>query len=236
MSHLFISHSARDGAAVAQQLCTALEAAGHCCWIAPRDVKPGVPFPGQIVGAIRDCTGLVLVVTPAANASPDVLQEVQLAGQNRKTVAPVVVDLTTPSDDLQYYLGVRHQIQWRDARAATAELLRSFPANVQHQSAERQGSSQRERSNIPENHADDLVARFDVFLLKVGRHREDVVDMIVTYTGQDIEAAYRTFEGIPPYRVAVGLTSAHAADLIAALRDMDATVLDPVLTASQRRL
>jgi len=67
MAHLFISHSTRDGGPIAQQLSAALEAAGHRCWIAPRDVRPGVPYPGQIVGAIESCAGLVLLVTPAAN-------------------------------------------------------------------------------------------------------------------------------------------------------------------------
>lgn len=131
MTHLFISHSSRDGAAIAQPLASALESAGHRCWIAPRDVKPGAPYPGQIVAAIRDCAGLVLIVTPAANESPDVLQEVQLAGQHRKTLAPVIVGGAKPSDDLHYFIGVRHQIAWSDARGAAAELLRSFPVASQ---------------------------------------------------------------------------------------------------------
>jgi hypothetical protein len=36
MTHLFVSHSARDGGAIAQQLFPARDAAGHRCWIAPR--------------------------------------------------------------------------------------------------------------------------------------------------------------------------------------------------------
>lgn len=128
MATLFVSHSSRDGAAIAQPLAAALEAAGHRCWIAPRDVTPGRPYPGQIVAAIRNCDGLILIVTPAANESPDVLQEVQLANQGRKTVAPVIVDGATLSDDLHYYLGVRHQIPWSDPQKTTTELLRSFPA------------------------------------------------------------------------------------------------------------
>ena len=35
MAHLFISHSSRDGAAIAQPLVSALESVGHRCWIAP---------------------------------------------------------------------------------------------------------------------------------------------------------------------------------------------------------
>ncbi len=130
MTHLFISHSSRDGAAIAQPLAAALESAGHRCWIAPRDVKPGVAYPGQIVGAIRDCAGLILVLTPAANESQDVLQEVQRASKHRRVIAPVVVDDTTPTDDLDYYLAVRHQIRWSDAGQTALELLRTFPMPI----------------------------------------------------------------------------------------------------------
>ncbi len=84
MGHLFISHSTRDGGAIAQGLAAALEAAGQRCWIAPRDVKPGIPYPGQIVAGIEGLNGLVLIVTPSANESPDVLQELQLAATARK--------------------------------------------------------------------------------------------------------------------------------------------------------
>ena len=123
MTHLFVSHSTRDGAHIAQQLSAALEAAGHRCWIAPRDVKPGVPYPGQIVTAIEASAGLVLLVTPAANESPDVLQEIQLASTARKTIAPVIVSGCAPGADLRYFLGVRHQIPWSDARGTTAPVI-----------------------------------------------------------------------------------------------------------------
>jgi len=63
ITHLFISHWTRDGGPIAQQLSVALGAAGHCCWIARRDVKPGVPCPGHIVLAIEGSAGLVLLVT-----------------------------------------------------------------------------------------------------------------------------------------------------------------------------
>jgi hypothetical protein len=39
MSHIFISHSTKDGADLAKQLVAALEESGRRCWIAPRDMK-----------------------------------------------------------------------------------------------------------------------------------------------------------------------------------------------------
>ncbi len=163
MATLFISHSSRDGAAIAQPLAAALEAEGHTCWIAPRDVKPGTPYPGQIVAAIRNCDGLVLIVTPAANDSPDVLQEVQLAGQHRKTIAPVIVSATTPSDNLHYYLGVRHQIPWSDADATTTQLLRAFPAPAVIVPEDGDG----EKEDSAEAPSDEPAFFGDIYLAKV---------------------------------------------------------------------
>lgn len=128
--HLFISHSTKDGAAQAQALVSELERAGHRCWIAPRDVKAGVPYPGQIVAAIEGCAGFILIVTAGANDSPDVLQEAQLASAARKTIAPVMVNAAQPSPDLRYYIGVRHQLSWSDAHTIAAALDRTFKADT----------------------------------------------------------------------------------------------------------
>ena len=40
---LFISYASHD-AEVGQKVCSALEAAGYRCWMAPRDVKPGAQY------------------------------------------------------------------------------------------------------------------------------------------------------------------------------------------------
>lgn len=215
MTHLFISHSTRDGGAVAHDLVRSLEAAGHRCWIAPRDVKPGVPYPGQIVAAIRDCAGLVLVVTPAANESPDVLQEVQLAGQHRKTLAPVIVDRTAPSDDLHYYLGVRHQIPWTDADRTTQELLRSFPAAVA------------DAPNSTETPA-EVQPAYDVFLISTNGHNIGAIKVIREFTGLGLVEAHELVASFPPVRVGQGLTYLSAFQYVSQLRAVGATMMDPV--------
>jgi hypothetical protein len=50
---VFISYASQD-AALAADLCAALERAGLACWIAPRDVKPGDFYADAIVNAIND--------------------------------------------------------------------------------------------------------------------------------------------------------------------------------------
>src|SRR6266576_2376002 len=49
---VFISHSAQDKK-VSETICAALEQSGIHCWIAPRDVRPGKSFPGEITRAIQ---------------------------------------------------------------------------------------------------------------------------------------------------------------------------------------
>jgi ribosomal protein L7/L12 len=229
LAHLFISHSTRDGGAIAQQLAAALEAAGHRCWIAPRDVKPGVPYPGQIVAAIRDSAGLVLIVTPAANESPDVLQEVQLAGQNRKTVAPVIVGGAKPSDDLHYFIGVRHQIAWSDARAATTELLRSFPAPGAGAAPANPLARQfaETLANISAQPADSGEL-FDVFMLMPGEHKINVIKVVREYTGWGLAETKLIVEGFPPVRVGMSMPRSRAEEMVRNLKSVGATMMDLV--------
>ena len=73
---LFISYSSRDRD-VADVVRAHLEAAGLTVWIAPRDVPPGMSYPEAIIGAIRDCTVGLLVLSDQSNTSPHVLREVE---------------------------------------------------------------------------------------------------------------------------------------------------------------
>jgi hypothetical protein len=89
-------------------------------------VRAGLPYPRQIVAAIEACSGMALIVTPGANDSQDVLQELQIAHTERKLIAPVVVGGVAPSKDLRYYIGVRHQVAWTSAAAASEAVLKGL--------------------------------------------------------------------------------------------------------------
>jgi hypothetical protein len=129
MSCVFISHAVKDGADFARQLVEALEESYMRCWVAPRDMTAGADYPTQIVGAIRACHGLVLLLTPGAVESRDVLQEVQSAHKQGKVIVPLIIDGTQPSDGLDYFLGVRQQIPWTAARAMAVEVAKVFPSS-----------------------------------------------------------------------------------------------------------
>src|SRR2546421_5205266 len=99
---VFISHSAQDKK-VAETICGALEQGGIQCWVAPRDVRPGRSFPGEITRAIQQNKVLLMIFSRHSNSSEQVLREVQLAvGENASRGewinGAVAVDLQITAD------------------------------------------------------------------------------------------------------------------------------------------
>src|SRR5436190_19797471 len=157
---VFISHSAQDKKA-AETICAALEQNGIRCWVAPRDVRPGKPFPGEITRAIQQCKVLLLIFSRASNESEQVLREVQLAVDCHLPIVRLRLADVPLSDDLRYYLSTPH---WLDALtppltkhvppliAALKELLgppaEEPPATVQTTTAAASSSSAREKRSI----------------------------------------------------------------------------------------
>jgi TolB-like protein/Flp pilus assembly protein TadD len=107
---VFISHSSGDRA-IANAACESLEAAGIRCWIAPRDVKGGRFYPSEIIQAIRRSNVFLLIFSEAANASDQVLQELERATHLKIPILAIRVGTVTPSDSFAYFLGVRHWVE-----------------------------------------------------------------------------------------------------------------------------
>ncbi|MBV8216197.1 MAG: protein kinase, partial [Verrucomicrobia bacterium] len=124
----FISHCSADRQ-VADAVCQSLEAAGLQCWIAPRDVRGGLFYPGQIVQAIRRSTVFVLIFSDAANNSDHVLQEVERATSLRIPILALRLGEVIPSDSFSYFLGVRHWVNLQTGPAGAIDLS-SLPERV----------------------------------------------------------------------------------------------------------
>ena len=88
---VFISYASHD-AAVAQKVCSALEAAGFLCWIAPRNVVPGTMYADGIVHAIDESAILVLILSAQAVASAHVGREIERAISKRHPVVALRID------------------------------------------------------------------------------------------------------------------------------------------------
>jgi hypothetical protein len=108
---VFISHSAQDKK-VSETICSALEQSGIRCWIAPRDVRAGKSFPGEITRAIQQSKVMLLIFSRHSNSSEQVLREVQLAVDSHLPIVRLRIEDIPLSDDLRYYLSTPH---WLDA-------------------------------------------------------------------------------------------------------------------------
>ncbi len=112
-SDVFVSYASAD-AAVANSIVADLEKQGVRCWMAPRDVRPGMEYAEAIVRAIKEAKALVLVLSANAMASAHVGREVERAASKRKQIVAFRIDATPLSEALEYFLS---NSQWIDVGA-----------------------------------------------------------------------------------------------------------------------
>ncbi|MDX1621616.1 MAG: toll/interleukin-1 receptor domain-containing protein, partial [Nitriliruptorales bacterium] len=114
---VFICYAAADEAA-AQSVCSALEAEGVSCWIAPRDVVPGYSYARAIIEAIATSKLLVLVLSSDANRSPHVMRELERATSRDVPILPYRIEDVVPSPALEYFISSSN---WLDSVGHTLE-------------------------------------------------------------------------------------------------------------------
>jgi hypothetical protein len=112
MAHdVFISYSSKDMAA-GEAVCAALEGRGLRCWIAPRDIVPGIGWAKSIVRAIGQARTMVMVFSENANSSPQIEREVDRAVNKGIPIIPLRIENVQPGEALEYFLSSPH---WLDA-------------------------------------------------------------------------------------------------------------------------
>src|ERR1700681_993828 len=128
-ARVFISYSSPD-AAVAVEICGALERNDQSCWIAPRDVMPGEFYADAIVRAIDAATVVLLVLSQHAAASPHVVREIERATSKRLAVLSLRIDLVQMPPALEYFLNASH---WLDASVSgVTAILPKLVDAVEH--------------------------------------------------------------------------------------------------------
>ncbi|NDP48775.1 MAG: toll/interleukin-1 receptor domain-containing protein [Sulfuriferula multivorans] len=108
---VFISYATKDKER-AFEICSYLEALGHSCWIAPRDIQTGKDYAEEIICGIEKSRCFVLILSAAANASLFVKREVERAVSKGKPVFPVRVEDVLPAPALEFHLA---SLQFLDA-------------------------------------------------------------------------------------------------------------------------
>ncbi len=133
MREVFISYKSNDpklgnnDGNVANELCAAIEAAGISCWIAPRDIEPGVRYGRAILEAISSCKVMVVVFSKHADISEHIANEVDAIFARNIDIIPFNIDGTNPGLEFEYYL---RRMQWIDAsgdyRKKIPELIKAL--------------------------------------------------------------------------------------------------------------
>jgi len=128
MAHdVFISHSVKNKV-TADAVCAMLESEGIRCWIAPRDVTPGMEWSECIIDAIEQTRIMVLVFTADANNSPQIRREVERAVNHGVAILPVRTEDVVPGKALEYFIG---NVHWLDALTPPLEAhLKSLAATI----------------------------------------------------------------------------------------------------------
>ena len=118
MAHdVFISYSSVDKTA-GETVCSILEQNGISCWIAPRDITPGLDFAEAIIDGIKSSKLFILVYSSNSNTSKQVIREVDRAIHFGLQVINLRLEEVPMSKQLDYYLSSVH---WLDAMTPPLE-------------------------------------------------------------------------------------------------------------------
>ncbi len=118
MQHdVFISYSSIDKS-VTDTICSTLEQNGINCWIAPRDISPGVPFAEAIIDAIKESKVFILVYSTNSNQSSQVIKEVDRAVHHGLAILTLRLEDVPMSKQLEYYIS---DVHWLDALTPPVE-------------------------------------------------------------------------------------------------------------------
>ena len=114
---VFISYSSEDKP-VADAICNYLESREIRCWVAPRDILPGMNYQESIIDAIDSSSIMVLIFSSHSNKSPHVLSEVNEAMSNEVIIIPFRIEDILPSKAMKYLISTPH---WLDAMTPPLE-------------------------------------------------------------------------------------------------------------------
>ena len=110
---IFVSHSSEDKV-IADELCGELESRGFACWIAPRDIEPGVEYSQSLSAAISNSSIFLLILSTNADQSRHVRRELEIADRKGIPILPVRIEERRIFDNLDYFVSTQ---QWCDLLA-----------------------------------------------------------------------------------------------------------------------
>ena len=103
MGYIFISYSSKNKIA-ADHFKRILTQNGIQSWMAPGDIPLARKYAEVINQAIRDCSGLMLLLSEPAQNSVWVAKEVERAISYHKPLLPVMLEEVTLNDEFELYI------------------------------------------------------------------------------------------------------------------------------------
>ena len=103
-----ISHSSKDLAA-AKEVYNYLIKNGVPCWMDIYDITPSIPYARAIMEGIAKSSAMVVLYSKNVNTSDDILNEIDQAHSNKMALFPYLLDDSSMSQEVSYYLKRR---QW----------------------------------------------------------------------------------------------------------------------------
>ena len=152
---VYISYSNKDKLK-ADKVVTGLEKRGIKCWIAPRDLKPGMAWGAAIVEAIEASQLVVAILSKTANSSNHVIREIETAINNAIDVIPFRIEDAEVSGALAYFLSTAHWIdgfpspieEYIDRLSETIQVylgVETFPHKEETEESEKAGHKNGQR-------------------------------------------------------------------------------------------
>ena len=108
---VFISYSTKDKKVV-EGICGYLERYGYRCFVAYRDINPGIPWTQAIPPAIRESSLMVVVFSEEFNSSEQTDRELTIAVKNGKTIIPFRISDVDMTGTKEFVLS---NLNWIDA-------------------------------------------------------------------------------------------------------------------------
>lgn len=123
---VYIAYSTRD-VETANAVCHVLENNNMNCWIAPRNISPGVNYAQEISEAIKGSKIIVLIFSRNSMESKYVNNEVQLAFDQNKPILAFKIDQSLPCGEMEFLL--KNNL-WLDAYPSPEAMLEILVRDV----------------------------------------------------------------------------------------------------------
>ncbi len=191
--HYFLSY-ARADQDFALRLARDLKAVGVLLWVDQVDIRPSDRWDRAVEAAVRECLGLVLVLSPRSAASDNVLDEVTVALDAGKPVIPVLMEPCRAPLRLARNQFIDAAADYEGAVARCRQAVTAPTRTLADPGSIRQSSPPRESTRLPPEIAARLSTLLTAYMGPIASH---LVEEEIRVGGALTEVSRRLAARIP---------------------------------------